>query len=232
VVSSGQGTQNVTISPIGSSSGTATIGVNISVGGCASFPIGSKEVWVGKPQLDFIIGPMHAENAMVGENYQAFPIIPQACASYNWAVSPYYYSLSPGNGNATISFPYDGDFIITCNAQNTCGISDDALFGVAVGIYEPYIIYPNPSTESATISINETDNQTAIAGTAASNRLDISPKASYIISVYNSMGFEVFHKQKKGRKINIITSQLKEGTYIVSVSDGKNCFKKQLVVKH
>jgi len=232
LVSSGQGTQNVVMNPIGSSSGTTTIGVNISISGCTPFPIGSKEVWVGAPKIENIVGPQHVDIPFTIVAYTINPYSPLACASYSWNVTPSYDRLEPAYVGCIISFPYEGDFWVTVNAQNTCGISNEAQLFVGVGIYEPYIIYPNPSTESATISINETDNQRTIANTANGKRLDITPNASYTISVCNSMGFEVFHKQTKGKKINIVTSHLKEGTYIVSVRDGKNSFKKQLVVKH
>ena len=196
--------------------------------------LAQKNVWVGTPIVDEIVGPQHASNAQVAESYFASPDNVLACATYTWSVSPSYYTLSAGINYASIAFPCDGDYWVTLNSQNACGFANEVSLFVAVGVYEPYIITPNPATDYAAVSINESQTQTMQRTTSSQStqKLDVSPSATYNVKVFNSMGVQVFSVRTKGKTVTIPTGNLKEGNYIVVVDDGKSSFKKQLLVKH
>ncbi len=116
-----------------------------------------KEFWVGVPVNNYISGPQHISQAGNCEPY--FIILGNVEATYQWWVVPTWGTIpctinSYGN-SANICFPEDGDYRVYAKATNICGESTAELF-VAVGEYEPYIIYPNPGDANITLQINET----------------------------------------------------------------------------
>lgn len=53
----------------------------------------------------------------------------------------------------------------------------------------------------------------------------------FTVRVFNAYGVQVYSSQKAGNKFNIPISNLKEGVYVVEVSEGKKITRKQLIVK-
>lgn len=193
----------------------------------------SKEVWVGVPVINYISGPQHAEVIQVEEVYQAEPNYSLSDPTYSWQVSPSYYTLWANSNYARISFPYDGDYYVSANAQNACGTSNSAQLFVAVGAYEPYIITPNPASESFSISIpiaSSINSSIDPAGRNKSKRFLQAP--NYSVEVYNSVGRLVYEGRFPGNSLSIPTASFLDGTYIVVLRDGLNVFRKQLLVKH
>jgi hypothetical protein len=230
-VTSGQGTSNVILNPSGTTSGNATIGVTMAVGNCAPFPLVNKNVWVGKPELYFIAGPNHVQLAFYSVNYVAVPYDPLASAVYTWSVSPTCHELNAFNWDAFITFPYDGDYLVSLSAQNACGQTAPIQKFVSVGIYEPYSIFPNPASDSFTLSIVEDNPEKSIGIVPQQPRLNKSMNAAYTIKILNSFGHQVYFVKTKNKEITIPISNLKDGGYIVVVNDGKNSFRKQLLVR-
>ncbi|MHC1705747.1 MAG: S8 family serine peptidase [Tenuifilaceae bacterium] len=225
-------TNSVTAKAINSSvSGIGWVQANIEIVTIGTCPV-KKDVWVGAPVVTHITGSQHAGAAQVEEIYYANPYYSLAAASYSWQVSPSYYTLWSSGNEAGISFPYDGDYWVSVNAQNTCGTSSDAQLFVAVGIYEPYSIFPNPSDDFFTITLTDNKVQEASSVSNAKAAFDLSSNASYSVNILNSMGMPVFSTKSAGTSFSIPTSNLKDGSYIVVVDDGKKSFRKHLIVKH
>lgn len=217
---------------VANGSGAGWVNATITSPTGQSFTLSKIDVWVGPPLVNLISGPQYVDAAQLDAVYSAQPYSSLAVATYNWQVSPSYYTLSSAGDIAWISFPYDGDYWVSANAQNACGTSSTAELFVSVGIYEPYIITPNPADEYFAISIKDSPVQMASTDAQAKKLLEVSPSALYTISVVNTMGAQVYTTKGKGNAFNVPTSNLKDGSYIVVVSDGKNSFKKHLMVKH
>ncbi|MHC1705752.1 MAG: S8 family serine peptidase [Tenuifilaceae bacterium] len=225
---SGQNTNNYVVSSNGNGEGWIKAIVN---SGCGNVTLPQKTVWVGIPVISYISGNQHAAAAQMDEIYYAEPYNALAAASYSWQVSPSYYTLWSSGNEARISFPYDGDYWVTANAQNICGVTDAQLF-VAVGIYEPYSIFPNPADDFFTITLTDNKVQEASSVSNAKIAFDLSSNASYSVNILNSMGMPVFSTKSARTSFSIPTSNLKDGSYIVVVDDGKKSYRKHLMVKH
>lgn len=192
----------------------------------------SKEVWVGAPIISYISGNQHPAAAQMDENYYADPFNALAEASYSWQVSPSYFTLWSSGNEARISFPYDGDYWVTANAQNSCGTSNDVQLFVAVGVYEENSIVPNPADDYFTITVADSKALQSSSLLKAKTAIKLSSNASYTVSIINSMGMCVYTTKRNGTSFSIPTSNLKNGSYIVVVDDGKKSYRKHLIVKH
>ncbi|MHC1705749.1 MAG: S8 family serine peptidase [Tenuifilaceae bacterium] len=219
----------VTFTANGNGSGWVQPTITSTAYGSVTLP--QKAVWVGVPVISYISGNQHAAAAQMDEIYYAEPYNALADASYSWQVSPSYYTLWSSGNEARISFPYDGDYWVTANAQNICGVTDAQLF-VAVGIYEPYSIFPNPADDFFTITLTDNKVQEASSVSNAKTTFDLSSNATYSVNILNSMGMPVFSTKSAETSFSIPTSNLKDGSYIVVVGDGKKSFRKHLIVKH
>lgn len=80
---------------------------------------------------------------------------------------------------------------------------------------------PNPASDYVEVSISTESTKTSQA-----------LNDTYTVRVLNIYGFQVYHSKKAGSKFNIPVSNLKEGIYIVEVSNGKKVARKQLIVKN
>lgn len=226
----GQGTNSYTVIP--ASSNTNGIGwVEATIFSPCNQISARKDVWVGIPSISYIDGPQHANSAQSPELYFALPLNTLSNASYSWQVNPYYYSLWASLNWANIGFPYDGDFTVSVNAQNACGTTNSVELFVAVGIYEPFKITPNPVSDFLTISLTNTQTSDAFNDTNNS-RTSIETNSELTVQVINSMGFLVYSTRTSGSSFKVPTFTFKDGHYIIIISDGKSRFKKSFIVKH
>ena len=190
-----------------------------------------KSVWIGVPSLSYIDGPQHANSAQSPELYFAMPVNSLADASYTWQVNPYYYSLWASSNWASIAFPYDGDFTVSVNAQNTCGTSNSVELFVAVGIYEPFKVTPNPASDYLTVTIADTPTPDVL-NDANKHGAFTGKNTGYGVQVVNSMGLLVYSAKSNGSQFNVPTSTFKNGHYIIIISDGRSSFRKGFMVNH
>jgi hypothetical protein len=119
--------------------------------------------------------------------------------------------------------------VLRYTATNTCG-SSSAYYTFFTGTIgqpppPPLIITPNPASTQAEVSIpgieTNIDAQTAVA----------MPN-TYTISIINSNGLSVYSAADSRKNVTIPTSNLKNGIYVVCVSDGSTIFQGNLVVNH
>lgn len=187
------------------------------------------EVWAGSPTIDYISGPQYVSQAGNCESY--FITHGNANATYQWWVVPTWGTIpctinSYGN-SANICFPEDGDYRVYAKATNDCGESTAELF-VSVGIYEPYIIYPNPGDDNITLQISETG--TTLSSSYAKEKLKKSD--SYEVKILNEQGTLMKAHQTKQLPLNIQTHSLPNGKYIIQVVTNGKTWNKQLLIKH
>ena len=55
---------------------------------------------------------------------------------------------------------------------------------------------------------------------------------TYTIRIYNSQSFLLSTWTRSGKSFDIPLINMRDGTYIIEVSDGENSYRQQLVVKH
>lgn len=97
-------------------------------------------------------------------------------------------------------------------------------------------IYPNPASDNVTITINDdpslvATDVTELTNVNKSNSIGVDP-VTYSIKIYNSQSALLSTATRSGKRFNIPLVSMRDGTYIIEVSDGKNNYSQQLIVKH
>lgn len=85
-------------------------------------------------------------------------------------------------------------------------------------------IYPNPAKEGFGVDISTLQAENEYDETTYS--IDMS--SSYQVRIYNQSGSQVYAGEASGGKLNISTTGLKNGLYIVNIKQGKHIIKKKL----
>jgi len=187
-------------------------------------------VWTGPPEVT-VTGPES------GYTYNSYIFYANPTSQYSDPTS-YQWILNPLNGNsvytssnyADISFynPYDC-YQVIARSQNICGLGDYSLTNISISDYsEGSILYPNPADDYVTVSIEKLGSKIF----AEQNITTGEESISYYVQVFDLNGV-LFYKKKVTTSIfTLSTKILKDGHYIIKVSDDKSAFNLQLLVKH
>jgi subtilisin family serine protease len=215
---SGQNTDYYTVRAHAYASGPGWVHASLN-SGCAGL---TYSVWVGGPQVE-VTGP---SEGYVGNTYTYYAnTVPQA-TSYQWTLSPPYDGNNIYNygywADAAFNAPQEGYFQIGCTAHNTCG---DGIGTTYIYIYNGgygYSISPNPASNEITVTVIITDSN---------KKFDYS-NTDYEVAIYNIYGVLQSQKKYSGESFTIPVYNLRDGTYILKIDNGKFVVNKQLIVKH
>lgn len=201
---------------------------------CGSPPAYRRNVWVGKPYNFLVEGPtlvtagsFNDYNAKIWNNQPSFSAQGVASSGFSWS-----FPWSQTNAGWDC-YGCTGEYIIikagslstyvTAQVENLCGTNirnyevfvqqDDCPPG---GCEEPFIVYPNPSSDELTISSNSMDDN------------EITE-----ISIADSNGAVIYSTTVKGsEQVKIPVRGFKNGIYYLSVTDKERTRKQQIVVNH
>ena len=136
-----------------------------------------------------------------------------------WSASGNTVDVGAKTGNA-------GE-VLRYTATNTCGSSSATytFFTGKISEPPPLIITPNPATSQTEISIPD-------IVTNADEQHTVAIQSQYTINVMNSYGLSVYTASGTEKKIIVPASTLKNGIYIVRVTDGINIYQGNLVILH
>ncbi len=220
-LASGQGSASATF--INSGNGSCDINASAIVGN-DTVALQSYKVWTGKPIINYISGDQHVEKAGLKTKYSAITQ-ENPETTYQWrVVSSSGQIISSSGKSAIILFPEDGDYRVEVDAINSCGTSTSELF-VAVGTYEPYSLFPNPASETVTLSLT---------GEAAENnavKTTSSFFSTYEVQLWSEQSGLIKTLHSDQPTLQIPLNGLSKGQYFVHVIiDGKT-YKRQLWVK-
>ena len=97
-------------------------------------------------------------------------------------------------------------------------------------------VNPNPASDHVTITMIENQPLVEYSDSGINNTTITDAKAAeptiYTIRIYNSQSTLLSTVARSGKIFNIPLINMRDGTYIIEVSDGKNNCRKQLIVKH
>jgi hypothetical protein len=185
-----------------------------------------KDFWFGPPLLDYIT----AESGSCGYTGQSssFAVWPSNSHISNpepvWYVYPYANIWYNQDSYAQIEWAYADTYEISAYASNTCGSSNTVYYSDFY-VYDSFFsISPNPASNEVTITINKSQSLNAI--TNAGNDPD------YNVSILDMVGNLKSQKKYSGNIFTIPISKLKDGNYLVRISNGKSISTKQLIIKH
>lgn len=190
-------------------------------------------VWSGSPVFTSISGPYSTPN----HQEASFYVVPDPKA----AITSYTWNLNPLNGNTlfpygpslVIAFYNAGSYQLLINAQNTCGTGPIFWRGVYVYNTNGLMIYPDPASTTVNITIISNNITTVFDSTAVLTEVAVADyQTKYTVNIFNSFGTQFLSTQKTGSSFSLQVDNLQNGLYIIVVTDGKNEYSAQFVVKH
>jgi hypothetical protein len=229
---SGQGTNNYVVHA--SSSGSGWVAATVYNGG-DSYSVPQYAFWVG--------GPIITDQRVDGNAYQYgmgvspgvghwltfVPYPDNGSITDSWTVpSGIQYTIDQGNHRLGFYFLNNPSLTFTVQAANTCGTGPSSSYYLTMQRGYGMTLSPNPASETVTVTrkASGTTEDIAIA--------DIFEDATtiYTIRIIDFYGSLHYTATKSGESFTFPVSSLKDGQYIVQITDGKNTTSLPLIVKH
>lgn len=220
---SGQGTPNAVMKASTSSfRGTGTINATVS---CPNTTVPQKVTWIGVPNqiTDILKGSgAIAIGATVPFSIQDPNNMSTGIVTYDWDVAGGYFQWIDTYAWTTITEPY---LILYAGSRNACGSLGMVSRGWSIdtggcppGEICEMSVFPNPSSDELTVSLVSTDNKSTIT--------DVKLRDSNGTVVYSSMA------AKNAKDIKIPVKNLRNGTYYLSIIQGRTIKQQQIIIRH
>lgn len=200
-------------------------------------PAVTKTIWVGEPYPFLVNGPTLVQPVSYNNyNAQKWSLSTPNFSEQGVAVNDFSWSFPLTQTNAGWNcYSCTGEYIsitsgtlstwVTANVQNVCGsVSNNYEVFVQQencppgGCDEPFIVYPNPSSEELMISSSSGDGSNNVSR----------------VTLVDSNGSIVYNNEpsKTMGQLIIPVREFKKGTYYLTVIQNGKAIKKQLVIKH
>ncbi len=232
---SGTGTTSYTVSGT-SGTGNAYVRLQITTPSGEVATTSDLNFWVGKAQVQSISGP--SSTTRNAYNYYYANANHTSGTTYNWSVSPSGPYVSPSGGEVNsclIVFYNTGSYQVLARAVNACGTTTWCPKSVYVGGGKMLTLFPNPATDNVTVTVNE-DPQVDVVGDSTivneTKSTSINVPKTYTIRIFNSQSALLSTSIRSGKSFNVPLTNMRDGTYIIEVSDGNNRYTQQLILKH
>jgi hypothetical protein len=212
---SGSGTTSYTVEA-NSGSGDAYVGLQITTPSGEVATASNKNFRVGAPANLGWISNEGGEPAYVGYP-SSFAVYPYYGDEYNWSVYPDASIYNDDLGFAMISWYSSGSYEVSAYAYNACGSSNPVYY--YIDVYEDYLLSPNPAS-----------NEVVLTWAGFDKIEDLNQ--IFEVTITNMSGILQGKYRLSGEKLTIPVYNLKNGTYILTINDGKKKVAKQLIVKH
>lgn len=231
---------STTCTVVANGNGDGWIKANIG-GGCSL----TKNVWVGTPQItnQKVDGGYYSPGMQIcpGNHYLTVTPVGGNPTSATWTV-PSGVPYSVGTNLLNFTFPSSFSSIaITCRSTNSCGTGSNGSFYLSKKTYGcsgyfAMTLYPNPASDNVTISMIE-DAPLVSTNDADLTNFDMNngtvvESYTYTIRIYNSLSALISTVTRSGKSFNVPLTNMRDGTYIIEITDGKNSSLQQLIVKH
>jgi len=221
-----------------SASGTGW--VQAIVNSC-SFTIPKFYTWVGPPQVtnQKVDGSTYYPGKQIcpGNHWLTVTPIGEGAGNASWTV-PSGIQYFVGTNMLDFTFPWSWSSIsISARSSNSCGTSTNANFYLTKKTYGCggyFSMYPNPASDEVTIMMNEPEiivtEDIDISDELVLKAIPSNP-TNYTIRIYNNLGTLVSTAIRTGTSFTISLVNLRDGSYLIEVSDGKNSCREQLIIK-
>ncbi len=209
------GSNYITLKAIGNGTGWVAATIN---SGCGTLTVPQFTVPVGTQT------PSSIEIQMDAPPYRftASTFAPTA-TSYNWYKNQVLQGSHDDVAIFTRTSPYCGhSYLVQAEAINACGTSarrNKTVIEPACG--KSLVISPNPASDFVEIEIISDAN------------VEINSFAEFNISITDIYGLKVYNDLiKSSGKFNISVSNLNEGSYILTLINGKDVLQATIIIKH
>ncbi len=196
-------------------------------------------VWAGKFENTIVTGTAAVCPNSVYTYTAQVPGGHQPGYSYSWTYPSNWYNYGQNQNSIILQTPYSPYYgtvrVSITNSCGTSGYSGITVYPKPYGCGGYFSMYPNPASDEVTIMLNKTtsvvtENPEATDIIVAKAISD--DQVSYSIRVYSSMGTLVSTAIRTGTSFQIPLTNMRDGTYVVELSDGKNSYREQLIIKH
>jgi hypothetical protein len=137
-----------------------------------------------------------------------------------------YTPSSPGGGTVRVS---------VTNCGGSSGYSGITVYPRS-GCGRYFMIYPNPASDNITITLdaNFSSNTNSLNNekNVDNNYSQETEPVNFIIRIYNNQGTLLSSNVRSGNSFNIPLINMRDGTYIIEISDGKTNYRQPLIIKH
>jgi hypothetical protein len=227
------------------SNSSGSIQVNVVSTTCSSVSIPLYTLWAGTPQItnQKVDGNYYSPGNQIcpGNHWLNVTPIGGNAGTATWTV-PSGIPYSVGTNLLNFTFPSSfSSAAITVRSANSCGTGVNWNFYLSkkpygcTGYYA-MTVYPNPASDNVTITIDEeiplVTNNDGDLSTVEMNNTQVVEPITYIIKIYNNQSTLLSSISRSGKSFNIPLINMRDGTYIIEVSDGKNSYRQPLIVKH
>ena len=181
-----------------------------------------KEIWVGVPVISEISGSTYTPNNNWATYYAEPNDYLMDADNYNWALSPINGNVIYDYGwTADIAFYNSGSYQVYAQAHNICGWGSYNVTGVEVYDNLSLSIFPNPTTEQASLTIESTSLEKSF-----------DEDTEWDLEIYDQVQTLKEKKTKlRGKEQIVQTAGWREGVYFVRVKYKDKLLTGQLVVK-
>ena len=155
--------------------------------------------------------------------------------SYSWTYPSGWYNNGQIQNTINLQTPqYNMTYgTVRVAITNQCGTSGYSGLTVYPGSCPHYFtIYPNPASDNITITM--IDNSVSNTDTTYVNQniTNENTQTNFTVRVYNSQSALISSVKRTGTSFSVPLTNMRDGTYIVEVSDGKTSTTQTLIVKH
>ena len=243
ITRTGTSGNNVTVSATSSGPGWVAVNmVNTATG--ATVEVNRKDIWVGAPPALTSIYSESGDGCSVGsytdwfveDCYAGSTIHIGAYASDTYASAQVINTSHNGynRGHATLYFSQPGSYTVTAYTSNSCGNSSTSPIYFENNSYPTsnphhyhFIVYGyrmdfNPRTNEIEISVDD-GNASKNAGAAS--------KDNFTVTILDSNKTSKAQSSYSGKNFAVSASNLSDGTYSVTISNGTITETQQLVIK-
>ena len=242
---SGQGTDNYTVKAYSSASGNGWVQATIYLSGCGSVTLPRYSVWAGTPQITNkkVDGGYYYPGMQIcpGNHYLNVTPVGGDAGTATWTV-PWGITYFVGINELDFTFPFSASGVsITARSTNSCGTGSNGSFYLTrktwgCSGYYAMTVNPNPASDHVTITMIDNAPLVEYSDSSINNTTITDAKAVgptiYTIRIYNSQSVLISTVTRTGKSFDIPLINMRDGTYIIEVSDGKNSYRRQLIVKH
>ncbi len=230
--------------PTSSGEGWVQATVNSSCGSSIILP--RKNVWIGNPSTPTNIIGFYRDGMSFGQDqvyeFSVEPPIIQNVTNYQWVLGGGTILSGQGTSVLTIRTAKNPNgrityFDLDVRVGNLCGwtsfLSRSGFVVPGVGPINKsgkLILSPNPSSNTVEVTItkdaaysNSIQSETSAADNESTN---------YTIRIFNSLSTLVYTTTRTGNNFIIPVNNLRNGNYFIEVTDRKNNYSQQLIIKH
>jgi len=184
----------------------------------------SKSFWAGKPVVNSINGPTQGYTYTQYDFWTSPSRNPLSESEYTWMVNPESYGFNYQYYDwVTITFYAPDYYQVMARATNTCGASNWKNKIVMISGGYKFSASPNPTSEEVKIMVTKEDTEALTMETEV---------PEFDVRIYDMNGNMYYTGKKSGLYFTLPVSNLKNGSYLISISNGEKKKSIPLIVKH